>query len=604
MTLLPDPSRSRVVLIGAGSFDHLSKLPAVVHSTAVLGDLLRRKSVWGIPVENYYEIVDPLNPSILSQPIFKAAIDATDALVIYYAGHGLIEPRNGKFYLAVRGSRKESVRDTAVPFEWIREAVESSRANRKIVIIDCCYSGRALGLQSDQVDVGLDGTYVLTATDENSLAMSPPEESYTSFTGELIRLIKNGVQAEGEFLDLDLIYSEMRKGLRRKERPLPHQFCRDRLSRTPFVRNAAHTSVPSDGRAPSGDAGEVATAGRTGDGAAEGTGPAVDLVNAAAPADVQETPGPRASRQVESEAHRKEGRVASRAYMAAGVAVALTAAAFAGLLFADWKHRDGGAADEKAPVRSAPSTSPTPSGSQKSSPVPSGSHNPTTPDPLPPPGSASTVEDGTPATTEAPIFEDDFAVGSSNWTRNRFGENGGTYTPSHNSYLVFSLAAAQRTYRAGFPVQAGEIYPDVPGGGNMTIAVTGRANEYATIGFGLACRARADGSGYYFTVWGKSVYIEKISPNSKGEIQRLAENLDSKQVTGDENHGQNKFLISCVNSVSDGSAQLTFNLNGKKVLSYTDRESVINGGSIALVAGSEPDTEKVGKAEFARLQLW
>ncbi|MEU6499193.1 caspase family protein [Streptomyces californicus] len=596
-TLLPDPSRSRVVLIGAGSFEHLSKLPAVVHSTAVLGDLLRRKSVWGIPVENYYEIVDPINPSALSQPIFKAASDATDTLVIYYAGHGLTEPRNGKFYLAVRESKKDSVRDTAVPYEWIREAVESSRAARRIVIIDCCHSGRALGLQSDQVDVGLDGTYVLTATDENSHAISPPDESYTSFTGELIRLIRDGVRSEGEFLDLDLIYNEMRKGLKRKGRPLPHQFCRDRLSRTPFVRNAAHISVPTKERAPSGDTGESAPVGRIGDDATGGIGPAVALESAAAEAGGQNSLGSPPSRQVKSEAHRKTRRGVRPAYMAIGAALALAAAISVGLLLPDWKHRDGGAADEKTPARSAPSTSPTPSASQNTK-------APAPPSFPPSPVSASTSEDGAPATTGAPIFEDDFTPGSNNWTKNRLGENGGTYTPSHNSYLVFSLDAAQRTYRAGFPVRAEGIYPDAPGGGNMTVAVTGRANEYATIGFGLACRARADGSGYYFTVWGRSVYIEKISPNSKGEIQRLAENLDSEQVTGDENHGQNKFLISCINSASDGSAQLTFNLNGKKVLSYTDRESVINGGSIALVAGSEPDTEKVGKAEFTRLQLW
>ncbi|SCD65858.1 PAS domain S-box-containing protein [Streptomyces sp. Termitarium-T10T-6] len=242
---LPDPAASRAVLIGASRFETLTDLLPVKASVEELAKLLSQQRVWGLPPENCHIVADPGTPRELSAPVAQAANEATDTLLVYYGGHGLLETRTGLLHLAVSDSLGHSVHDTAAPYDWIRRAVEQSPARRRVVIIDCCYSARAFGVQSAEADLQVEGTYLLAATAENAVALAPPTEGFTSFTGELIALIENGVQDGGEFLDLDTIYHGLQITLRLKGRPEPHRLCRDGLGGAPFLRNIAHTDRPS-----------------------------------------------------------------------------------------------------------------------------------------------------------------------------------------------------------------------------------------------------------------------------------------------------------------------------------------------------------------------
>ncbi|MDQ0772893.1 PAS domain S-box-containing protein [Streptomyces aurantiacus] len=250
MASLPDPSASRAVLIGAGSFETLDGLPAVVHSAETLGSLFTEQDIWGLPPEHCRVVLNPQTPRQLSKPVAEAAQEATDTLVVYYAGHGLIEPRTGELHLAVADSDWMSVHDTAAPYEWIRRSIEHSPADRKIVVVDCCYSARAFGVQSpdDGSFLEVQGTYLLAASAENAVAIAPPGDQYTAFTGELIRLINNGVLEGDEYLDLDTLYTKLRLELNLRGRPAPHRLCRNSLGSAPFIRNAAYEPLPTTSR--------------------------------------------------------------------------------------------------------------------------------------------------------------------------------------------------------------------------------------------------------------------------------------------------------------------------------------------------------------------
>ncbi|MYY09620.1 histidine kinase, partial [Streptomyces sp. SID4919] len=239
MATPPDPAASRAVLIGVGKFDSLASLPAVENSVRTLGGLLTRTDIWGLPEDNCHVVVNPQTPRELSKPVSEAADQATDTLLVYYAGHGLLEPGTGQLHLAVGHSDQRSVHDTAAPYDWIRRAIERSPAARRIVIADCCYSARAFGVQSAKAHLEVDGTFLLAAAAENAVAIAPPGEDFTAFTGELIKLLDNGIQEAGEYLDLDTIYRVLRVELGLREMPEPHRLCRDHLGKAPFVRNIA-----------------------------------------------------------------------------------------------------------------------------------------------------------------------------------------------------------------------------------------------------------------------------------------------------------------------------------------------------------------------------
>ncbi|MEU1826649.1 HAMP domain-containing sensor histidine kinase [Streptomyces abikoensis] len=232
------------MLVGAGLFEGLASLPAVAANVAALRGLFTSEKVWGLPKEHCVVVRDPHVAREVSQTVRQAAREAVDTLIFYYAGHGLIDPVTGELHLALRNSHAQEVYDTAVPYEWIKRPLAASRAKRRIVLLDCCYSGRMLGAMSDGLGLAeIDRTYLLAAAAENAIALAPPGELYTAFTGELVALLQSGVPGAGDLLALNDIYEAMRSSLHAAGRPEPH--CRDRnsLGAVPLIPNRAYRTL-------------------------------------------------------------------------------------------------------------------------------------------------------------------------------------------------------------------------------------------------------------------------------------------------------------------------------------------------------------------------
>lgn len=237
---LPDPARSRMVLVGAGRFEHLAELPAVAANLAVLRQLFTSQEVWGLPPDHCRALQDPASVRDVSRAVRAAAEEATDTLVFYYAGHGLIDPTDGELHLAVRDSQPDAVYDTALPYDWIRRALVASPAVRRVVILDCCYSGRVLGTMAEGLGPAeIDGTYLLAATAENAVALAPPGEPHTAFTGGLVELLRRGLPEHGSALSLNQLYHALRSALGVAGRPRPQSRDRNNLGNAAFVPNAA-----------------------------------------------------------------------------------------------------------------------------------------------------------------------------------------------------------------------------------------------------------------------------------------------------------------------------------------------------------------------------
>lgn len=92
MDRLPYPERSRAVLIGASSYSNLDDLPAVQANVPALRALLCGPNA-PFQTENCAALVDPATTVEVSQAVQKAAREATDTLLVYYAGHGLLDDR-------------------------------------------------------------------------------------------------------------------------------------------------------------------------------------------------------------------------------------------------------------------------------------------------------------------------------------------------------------------------------------------------------------------------------------------------------------------------------------------------------------------------------
>ena len=141
---LPDIHRSRAVLIGVSDFLHLPPLPSVASNLRGLTTCLGDTDLWGLLESNCIIVAQPTSSGEIIDSVEEAAGEAEDTLFVYYAGHGLVDGWNGELSLTLAGSVQGRAH-TATPYEWVRRAIVNSRAGRRILILDCCYSGRALG---------------------------------------------------------------------------------------------------------------------------------------------------------------------------------------------------------------------------------------------------------------------------------------------------------------------------------------------------------------------------------------------------------------------------------------------------------------------------
>ena len=233
MTLSIDPDKSRAILIGASKFpedpENIPELPAVRNNVKDLKRLITNPDIIGIPPENVRTLLDELYPSDVARQLAREARKASDTLIIYYAGHGMIGRWPPKFYLAVGSTIDDDVDYTALEFDKVRSAINESGATKKILVLDSCFSGRALDFMGQktslmQSNLDIKGTYAIASAPGNQPAIAPEGAQYTAFTGELLHVLKEGLEIEKETLSLKDIYEHIRAQFRsRPGLPEPQQ---------------------------------------------------------------------------------------------------------------------------------------------------------------------------------------------------------------------------------------------------------------------------------------------------------------------------------------------------------------------------------------------
>ncbi|QIS13672.1 caspase, EACC1-associated type [Nocardia arthritidis] len=239
---LPDPDRSYAVLIGTARYGADSGFPSfssIARSVRDLGEFLRNTT----GLTNVVEIVDPPDPVSFATALTAAADAATDLLLFYYVGHGVAV--GNELHLAHSGSHAEHVAFTTVPYPAVRAKIRASRAKVKIVVLDCCHSGRAFGrdvLAGPEVlreAADIDGTFVLTATDEKSkFAVAQDGSGRTAFTGVLLDIMASGIPGAERYLTMSALFRELRSRLPAANLPKPKALERGTAAELALAVNA------------------------------------------------------------------------------------------------------------------------------------------------------------------------------------------------------------------------------------------------------------------------------------------------------------------------------------------------------------------------------
>jgi glycine betaine/choline ABC-type transport system substrate-binding protein len=248
---LPDYARSRAILIGTSEYKDkgFRPLPAAANSLKGLNEILVDERLCGWPAERVTALLNPDNGPQLVVNLREWAQDTEDVLLLYYVGHGTVSP-DGQLCLALPDTQFNNSDVTGIEYRHIHSALKDSPARIKVVILDCCNSGRAIETLCDAREIAnaadIHGAYVITASDQAAHVPPLPQQAQecTSFTGQFLDLVRTGIPDGPELLTLNMIYSHLRARLKSRQLPAPNQRGTDMAGEFVFTRNGALLRTP------------------------------------------------------------------------------------------------------------------------------------------------------------------------------------------------------------------------------------------------------------------------------------------------------------------------------------------------------------------------
>jgi Caspase domain len=198
------------LVVAVDRYDHpaLHRLAAPAADAAALAHVLGNPALGGFHVK------------ILSNPTSWEAAEKieqlfndrhpTDLVLLHFSCHGLKDD-SGELYLAARNTRPHLLRSTAVEATWVNRVMQRSRAQKAVLLLDCCYGGafergvvaRAaatvdVGDQFNQQQLGAGrGRVIITASTAMQYAFDGPKvasgkRTPSVFTGALVEGIRTG----------------------------------------------------------------------------------------------------------------------------------------------------------------------------------------------------------------------------------------------------------------------------------------------------------------------------------------------------------------------------------------------------------------------------
>ncbi|WP_370971100.1 tetratricopeptide repeat protein [Amycolatopsis sp. cg9] len=242
----PDALSSAAVLIGIGGYSapDLKPLPAVANNVRGLAEVLTAPPTGTFARDRCAVLSDPKTREEVAEKLLDAARVADDLLLVYYSGHGVLGGPNQDLFFPLENSNGDDVEWTGIPYSMVRNVLGRSKAKTRVLVLDCCYSGRVIPMMAsnerriiDQVDVS--GVYVMTSAGRNAVAMAPEGEEYTAFTGVLLSVLRNGLPGSGEGVRLFELYDSVLQTMSVLGLPTPQQSAGNTAHNLFLVRNAA-----------------------------------------------------------------------------------------------------------------------------------------------------------------------------------------------------------------------------------------------------------------------------------------------------------------------------------------------------------------------------
>lgn len=204
--------RKVALLIGVGQYAEDSGLPSLQCPTNGIDAV--EWLLWDVNIGGFDEVIALPNPDVgtarsrIGEVFGRLAKD--DLALFYFTGHG-IKDMGGKFYLTTASTKcfadGRLNPGTALEADFIKGVIGGSYAQRKVIILDCCFGAAIadgfLTMDDGGMDVnaqfGGEGWVVLTAATSRNYALEQEGEPLSVYTRYLVEGLKTGAAApEGQ----------------------------------------------------------------------------------------------------------------------------------------------------------------------------------------------------------------------------------------------------------------------------------------------------------------------------------------------------------------------------------------------------------------------
>jgi uncharacterized caspase-like protein len=191
--------RKWALLVGIEKYQKANQLIYTVNDVRRIVETLTERGDYD--ADNILEVVDtatdaphqPLRASLLAAiPAFLQKPGPNDYVLVYFSGHGFLDKKDGKAYLAPIDCDPANAAATGISVEWFREQLAKCKAHYKLLVLDACHAGSEKGDDDNNSvaskDLGtpfqdLEGVVTLASSTsaEHSLIWEEKQQSLFSF---------------------------------------------------------------------------------------------------------------------------------------------------------------------------------------------------------------------------------------------------------------------------------------------------------------------------------------------------------------------------------------------------------------------------------------
>jgi hypothetical protein len=234
---LIEAEHTQALLIGVSDYQDpaLPPLPAAQANLQKLQTLLVSDSI-GMAANNIQTLYNESNPQKVFTALSQATQKAKKTLLIYYAGHGVLDDNN-ELYLTLSSTTVETVLFSGLSIDMMSRIINKERLD-VVLIIDACFSEKAFEYFKKT------NYYVMASSKKNTPSKYPIEALYSAFTNEIIEALEKGINNRKREITLRDLYRHVRESLLSKDFPEPRQINTNIIQEKIFAKNNYDVLLP------------------------------------------------------------------------------------------------------------------------------------------------------------------------------------------------------------------------------------------------------------------------------------------------------------------------------------------------------------------------